>query len=455
GDTMAGTDEAALERSAIRKMSWRILPLVAVGYAISFIDRVNISFAAASMNEDLGFSAAVYGLGAGLFFLSYALLEVPSNMILARVGARRWIARIMFTWGLLSVAMMFVTTPAQFYLARFALGAAEAGFFPGVVYYLSQWFPAAHTGRAIGRFYVAVPLSTVIMGAVAGGLLGLDGRLGLHGWQWLFLVEGTPAVILAFVFLVCLPERPATVSWLTEPEKAWVETRLTADALSRGEEAPDGALGVWRALANPVVLVIGAAQFLLLGGYYAFNFSAPMLLGEATGMSVGEVGWLVAGAGLIGAGCLLANSWHSDRRPERVLHSALPMFATAAAFAVMANSTAPVVVVAAYVAALGAAYAYSPTVWALTHAVVPPRASAVSFAAINTIGQIGSFVSPFAWGLARDATGGFHAGQAALPFTFALAGALVLGLGWWRLGLSGRPPLSGKGHSAGADSPVG
>ncbi|MBL8555075.1 MAG: MFS transporter [Phenylobacterium sp.] len=439
---MADTDDAALERSAIRKMSWRILPLVAAGYAISFIDRVNISFAAASMNEDLGFSAAVYGLGAGLFFLSYALLEVPSNMILARVGARRWIARIMFTWGLLSVAMMFVTTPAQFYLARFALGAAEAGFFPGVVYYLSQWFPAAHTGRAIGRFYVAVPLSTVVMGAVAGGLLGLDGRAGLSGWQWLFLVEGTPAVVLAFVFLLFLPERPAAAGWLTDAEKAWVETRLAADALSRGEETSHGPLaGVWRALANPPVLVIGAAQFLLLGGYYAFNFSAPMLLGEATGRDAGQVGWLIAGAGLIGAACLIANSWHSDRRGERVLHSAVPMFATAAAFAVMANSSTPAVVVIAYAAALGAAYAYSPTVWALTHAVVPPRASAVSFAAINTIGQIGSFLSPFAWGLAKDATGGFHAGQAALPFAFALAGGLVLGLGWWRLGIAGRPPL--------------
>ena len=189
------------------------------------MDRVNIGFAALQMNRDLGFSAAVYGLGGGLFFLSYAALEVPSNLLLVRFGARRWMARIMLTWGLLAAGMMFVKTPMQFYVMRFALGAAEAGFFPGVIYYLTLWFPAKHRGRAISRFYVAWPLSSVFMGAIAGSLLAQQGRFGLAGWQWLFLVEGLPAIAMSAVFLFWLPDGPAKVSWLSDAEKAWLDRR--------------------------------------------------------------------------------------------------------------------------------------------------------------------------------------------------------------------------------------
>ncbi len=190
----AGSDDT-VGRSALRKASWRLLPLIGLGYGIAYMDRINISFAALRMNDDLGFSATVYGLGGGLFFVSYALLEVPSNVMLMKFGARRWIARIMFTWGVIAVGMMFVKTPMQFYVMRFLLGAAEAGFFPGVVFYLMHWFPAHERGRAISRFYVALPLSSILMGSIAGALLGLDGQLGLKGWQWLFLVEGLPAIL--------------------------------------------------------------------------------------------------------------------------------------------------------------------------------------------------------------------------------------------------------------------
>ena len=206
-------------RAAVSKASWRLLPLIGLGYGIAYMDRVNISFAALQMNQDLHFSATVYGLGGGLFFLSYAMLEVPSNLLLVRFGARRWIARIMLTWGLLAAGMMFVKTPTQFYVMRFLLGSAEAGFFPGVGFYLMQWFPAAHRGRAISRFYVALPLRSVVMGAVAGSLLNRHGQFGLAGWQWLFLVEGLPAVILSAVILVGLPDSPAQAAWLTDNER--------------------------------------------------------------------------------------------------------------------------------------------------------------------------------------------------------------------------------------------
>src|SRR5437879_2448344 len=270
--------DEALERSAVAKASWRLLPLIALGYGISYVDRVNISFAALQMNRDLHFSATIYGLGAGLFFLGYALFEIPSNLLLVRFGARRWIARIMLTWGVLAIGMMFVRTPIQFYVMRFLLGVAEAGFFPGVAYYLTLWFPEAHRGRAISRFYVAWPLSTVVMGAVAGSLLGLQGRLGLSGWQWLFLVEGAPAVLLSAVILFRLPDTPERATWLTADEKTWLQRRLAADAATL-VGAPQS---VFKAVFSLPVLAATAVNFMLLGTFYAFNLSAPELLHNAT-----------------------------------------------------------------------------------------------------------------------------------------------------------------------------
>jgi ACS family tartrate transporter-like MFS transporter len=208
----ARLESATLEQSAYRKASLRIIPLIALGYGAAYIDRANISFAALQMNRDLSFSATVYGFGAGLFFLSYAACEVPSNLLLCRLGARRWLSRIMVSWGVVAMAMVFVRTPTQFYVARFILGVAEAGFFPGVIFYLTQWFPPELRARGITRFYIAWPLSSAVMGALAGALMGLDGRFGLSGWQWLFAVEGFPAVILGVVFFFYLPDGPAAAS---------------------------------------------------------------------------------------------------------------------------------------------------------------------------------------------------------------------------------------------------
>ncbi|MBS0332367.1 MAG: MFS transporter, partial [Proteobacteria bacterium] len=280
---MAGPDESELERTTTRAVAWRILPLILAGYLVSYMDRVNIGFAAPTMNAQLGFTASVYGFGGGLFFISYALLEIPSNLALARIGARRWLARIMVTWGLVAMSMALVRTDWQFYLVRFLLGAAEAGFFPGVIYYLGLWFPQAYRGRAVSRFYIAAPLASVVMGAVAGGLLGLDGRLGLHGWQWLLIAEGAPAVILAAVFLKLLPDTPADASWLSAGQKAWLTARIAAD--NAAVAAPERSQ--LAALFRPAVIAITAVNFLYLGPYYAFTLSAPTILKEATGLSSG------------------------------------------------------------------------------------------------------------------------------------------------------------------------
>ena len=223
GGPIESVDETG--RRALRKASLRLVPLIGVGYGAAYMDRVNISFASISMNRDLHLSATMYGFGAGLFFLSYAIFEIPSNLLLVKFGARRWLARIMLTWGLLAMGMMLVKTPLEFYTMRFLLGVAEAGFFPGVVYYLTEWFPPEYRARTISRFYIALPLSSTVMGSLAGWLLGLNGRLGLRGWQWLFLLEGMPPLLLAAVFRFGLPDTPAEAKWLTPEERTWLEQR--------------------------------------------------------------------------------------------------------------------------------------------------------------------------------------------------------------------------------------
>jgi MFS transporter, ACS family, tartrate transporter len=404
-------------------MSWRLLPLIGLGYCIAYIDRVNISFAALQMNQDLHFSAAVYGLGGGLFFLSYALFEVPSNLLLVRFGARRWIARIMLTWGVVAAGMMFVRTPMQFYVMRFLLGLAEAGFFPGVIFYLTEWFPADYRGRAISRFYIAWPLSSVVMGGVAGMLLNMQGRLGLAGWQWLFLLEGLPALLMSGIIFCFLPDRPGDAHWLTAAEKDWLETQLAADAAALGGREVHRA---WRVLQNPLVLQLAAVQFLVLGSFYAFNLSAPAILDGVTHIGAAKVGYLVAGGGLLAAGAMIFNGWHSDLSRERYYHICVPLALMAGAYATMSVTASPAIFVAAYAIATMGNMAVAAVAWLVPGDIIHPREMAVSIAAINAIGQTGSFVSPYLWGLARDHTGSFHLGLTVLPLPFLLAAVIML-----------------------------
>ena len=289
--------------SAVRKAGWRLVPLIGLGYGAAYMDRVNISFASVSMNRDLGLTASMYGFGAGIFFLSYALCEVPSNLLLVRFGARRWLARIMLTWGLLAMGMMLVRTAHEFYAMRFLLGVAEAGFFPGVVYYLTEWFPPEWRARVISRFYIALPLSSTVMGSLAGWLLGLNGRLGLRGWQWLFLVEGLPPLVLSGLFFWLLPDSPADAAWLTgaEASVAAGAAACTAQAGTCGGRETSGAICAWR-LADWRVLGLGAFFLCILTVLYGWAFSAPAVLQGLTGWSIGNVGWLIAGMGLLGRG---------------------------------------------------------------------------------------------------------------------------------------------------------
>lgn len=240
-------------RTAIRRVGIRLIPLLILVYVIAWLDRVNVSFAALQMNRDLGFGPAIYGFGAGVFFLSYAALEVPSNMLLARVGARRWIARIMISWGVAATAMVFISGPTSFYIARLLLGAAEAGCYPGILYYLGLWYPRADRGRALSWFAIAVPLGSLFGGPCAGVLLSLDGRLGIAGWQWVFAMEGLPAVIIGLVVLRYLPDSPKEAKWLTPDERACLLNKITEERASTDSQH----LGAWQVLRNGTAICDG------------------------------------------------------------------------------------------------------------------------------------------------------------------------------------------------------
>jgi ACS family tartrate transporter-like MFS transporter len=403
--------DAELARSALKKASWHILPLIVLAYVCALMDRVNIGFAALQMNVDLGFSATVYGLGGGLFFLSYALFEVPSNVLLARFGARRWIARIMITWGLLGAGMMFVRTPSQFYVMRFLLGAAEAGFFPGVIYYLSHWYPRSHRGRAFSVFYAAVPLSSVVMGSLAGVLLGMNGRAHLAGWQWLFLVEGLPAVLMGVVCLIWLPDTPRSVSWLSESEREWIERQLALEAAAIGEPVSHDILS---ALRHPLVLQFSIVGFLVLFGSITFTLSAPLVLKELTGFSAGTVGYVVGLGGILAALGTLVSGRISDRRGDRFGPILIGSMLMSCAFLILALAPSAPLVMFGYFVFAAAWPAVASSLTMLWPEAIHVRLLAVGAAAINSVANVGSFVGPYLWGLTRDASGSFQAGLLAL-----------------------------------------
>jgi ACS family tartrate transporter-like MFS transporter len=419
-------DEEAVGRSALRKASLRLLPLIAIGYGIAYMDRVNISFAALQMNHDLHFSASVYGFGAGLFFLSYAACEVPSNLLLVRFGARRWLARIMFTWGLLSIGMLFVKTPHQFYAMRFLLGVAEAGFFPGVIFYLSQWFPASNRSRAISRFYIALPLSSVVMGALAGALLHLQGCLGLAGWQWLFMIEGLPAVVLSIVFLICLPDGPTHARWLDPEEQGWLIHQLRTEDLAVAEIHSGNEVG--HALRQARVWVLGIFLLCIYVGNYGYAFSAPVIIQKATGFNATEVGFVVAALGALGAIAMLLNGAHSDRTGERHLHIIVPCLLIAAGYLGAGLSMRPAVALPAFACIVAGFSALNAAIWTIPSTFLTGKSAAAGIAAINMIAMIGGFLGPYWMGHAAALAGGYQRGLLTLVVPSLIATLIMFGI---------------------------
>ncbi|WP_082698170.1 MFS transporter [Novosphingobium fuchskuhlense] len=408
------------ERALVRKIGWRVLPFILFSYFVAMVDRGNISFAAATMNADLGFSETVYGLGASAFFLGYSLLEVPSNLMLARFGARIWLARIMLTWGVISILTAFIQTPWQFYAMRFALGVAEAGFYPGAILYLSTWFPGEHRAWAISRFYVSLPLSYVVMGSIAAPLLALHGMAGLHGWQWLLIVEGMPSVLLALVLIAALPDQPGTARWLTLAERCWLEDRLAREAAAAGALSHH----VLRALLNPFVVMLGAANALNYVAINAIAFSAPKLLAAGTGMDVAGVGRVVSAGGLaIALGLLIVGPLAGKTVARTLMAYSGFMGLAAAGLSVLWLAASPTSTIAGYILFFAAAQTAGMLPLAVVSRLIPERDRPAGLAMANTISQGVAFFGPLTWGVLADATGSYRLGVALLiPLSLGAAG---------------------------------
>jgi MFS transporter, ACS family, tartrate transporter len=416
------TSSDTIGASAMGKATLRLIPLIALGYGVAYMDRVNISFASLQMNRDLHFSATTYGFGAGLFFLSYAACEVPSNLLLYRFGARRWLARIMITWGVLAMAMLFVRTPAQFYTMRFLLGMSEAGFFPGVIFYLMQWFPRELRARAISRFYISLPLSSVFMGLIAGALLNLDGHMGLRGWQWLFLVEGLPAVLLGVAFFIFLPDTPAQAKWLSDDERLWI--------IDHVNEAPSATThdrgSILHALLDPRVWQLGTFMLFMLASLYAYTFVAPDIVQRSTHLSTTIVGFIIAGLSLLGALGMLLNAVHSDRTQERYWHIVPWCLFISLGFLICSVSNKSLIAVPALGLLILAYNSMQGPLWSLPADFLKGRSGAAGIAAINMIGITGGFLGPYFIGFAKDLTGDYQSGLRLMAIPMLVGAGIML-----------------------------
>ena len=407
-------------RRTILKVSWQLLPLIVAAYLVAYIDRTNIAFAALTMNKDLALSAYIYGWGAGIFFLGYALFEVPSNVVLARVGARLWIARIMITWGIISGLMAATSGPASFLTLRFLLGVAEAGFFPGIIFYLSTWFPAAYRGRVISALFLAQPVSNALASILSGAILEMDGTLGLKGWQWVFIIESIPAVVLAFVVLNRMTDRPAQAGWLNADEREWLESELLAE---RREVESRGTLSLWQALTDRRVMILSLIYLGMMTATYGITFFLPQII-KGFGLSNLMTGFVSAVPYTVGAFGLLAWGFSSDRRRERHGHLIAALMVAAAGLAgagIFGVSWWALFAMA--VTAVGL-YGSRPCFWPMPSIFLTGTAAAAGIALINSIGALGGYIGPFVVGSIKDSTNSFENGLYFLA-ACALASAAI------------------------------
>jgi ACS family tartrate transporter-like MFS transporter len=411
-----------LERRTIAKVSARLVPFLIVCFFVAYLDRVNVSFAALTMNKDLGLSASAFGFGAGIFVLAYFLFEVPSNLLLERVGARKWIARIMFTWGLVSGGMAFIGGETSFYVLRVLLGIAEAGFFPGIIFYLTLWFPAVYRARIVGYFMAAIPLSTVIGAPASGLLLGLDGFMGMKGWQWLFILEAVPALILSVIVLFFLTDRPADATWLESEERAWLVARLE---LERKQREMARRYTVAQALLNPKVLALSLVYFGAVSTNYGLSFFLPQIV-KAFGMSNFQAGLVAALPYVVGLVSIVLWGRRSDRKLERRFHLAFPLFVASAGIAISTALDDPTMkMVALSVAGFGI-FGCLPVFWTFPAAFLSGAAAAGGIALINSIGNLAGFAGPYAMGRIKDVTGSYTGGLLSLSAVGFIAMIIVL-----------------------------
>jgi MFS transporter, ACS family, tartrate transporter len=419
---------------AIRKAARRLVPFLCLLYLVNYLDRVNISFAALTMNASLGLSATVFGVGAGMFFVGYVVCEVPSNLVLARVGARRWIGRIMISWGLIAVAMALVSGRDSFYVMRFLLGIAEAGFFPGILYFITRWFPAANRAGIISLFMVGMPASSVLGAPISTTILArMDGLAGLAGWQWLFIVEGLPAVLLGLLCFRVLADRPGLARWLTPAEQNRLEQTLVQ------ERSAIHTASVWGGLVNPRVMVLSLLFFLVTCGLYGTVFWMPQIV-RTFGVSTVANGFITALPYALSVVVMVLWGRHSDATGERTWHVAIPVMVSAAGFVVASLwLDRPVIAMAGLSAACIGIYSTLPVFWTLPGRFLTGPAIAGAFALITSLGNLSGIVVPPIVGWTKDATGGFTLAMAGLACALVLAGLLVFAC---------RPPRQGRLRTA-------
>src|ERR1700678_936565 len=397
-----------LERTTMRRVARRLLPLLILCYFVAYLDRVNVGFAALTMNRALGFTATVYGFGSGIFFLGYFICEVPSNVLMSKIGARVWIARILITWGIISAGTAFVVGPLSFYGVRFALGIAEAGFFPGIILYLTWWFPSYYRSRIIGVFMAAIPISNIVGSLVSGALLNLDGTAGLAGWQWLFIIEAAPAGILGVAFWVFMADWPAEAHWLAPAQREWLIARLDSEKTQRETIRT---YSLKEALLDKRVLLLSLVYFGGTFSGYGIVLFQPQIVHRLSA-GYGMTGVINAIPYVFAACAMVLWGRHSDHTGERPRHVSIAYAVGAVGLIATALMTDPVMtMVMLVIAAMGQA-STGPTFWTLPTAMLSGTAAAGGIALINALGNLGGFFGPYFFGLIKDASGG--------SFTFAL-----------------------------------
>jgi len=414
--------DAVAER-ARRRISLRVIPYVFILYIIAFLDRVNVGYAALQMADDLGFSAEVFGFGAGIFFFGYVILEIPGSVLVERWSARKWIARIMISWGVLAIMTAFVRTSTQFYWVRFLLGAAEAGFFPGIIVYLSHWFRYEDRAKAVALFMAAIPVSNLLGSPISGLLLGVH-WLNQPGWRWLFIVEGIPAVILGFITIYYLTDWPRDATWLPDDEKQWIMRELE---LEKRQRKAVRHISMWQALRHRDVLLLVGAYFFATVGFYGLNIWMPTLLKQSSNWSDLKVTVVAMIPHLAGLISMLLVGASSDRTGERRWHAASAMVLGGIGYVlvIMAGGN-PLLVVAAFCVVAAGVDGYFPGFWPLPTAFLTESAAAASIGLINSFGNLGGFVGPYILGYVRTTTNSFNIGLACLAVSMALGAACVL-----------------------------
>lgn len=409
------------EKEIISKVSWRLIPFLVVSYLLCFVDRVNLGFAALTMNTEFGFTATIFGWGAGILFIGYFFFGVPSNLALQKYGARKWLALIMVVWGILSACMAFIQGTASFLCLRFLLGAAEAGFFPGVILYLTYWFPAKYRGVIISRFMFAQPIALMLGSALSGWILGMDGYMGVAGWKWMFILEGLPSSVMGVIALSYLTDTPAKANWLKPTEREWLQSTLDEE---RAKVESTSKLSLMETMSNKRVIVLGIVYTSIVTGIYGINLWLPQIVKGFGNLSSGQIGMISAIPFLAAAIGMLLIGISSDKMQERKWHVTISMVIAGASLLGSAVSTNPALTVFLLSVCSIGLYGCMPIFWTIPPTFLAGTAAAAGIAFINAIGNLGGFVGPFVVGWIKDTTGSFMSGLIFLG-TCVLIGSVI------------------------------